>query len=275
MKKNFLLGPLPKMEDFDLLENLLQPAAASTAVAYCEHEHLVLDKNMYVCSQCGFSEKVKDGQTYVSHKVYKRGDKEHNISASLTLKGFDSEVISTANKIYNCVVDESVRRTGNKSSIICACVFQAFKIHGEPVDYVQIYEKYGIKRKSALKGLKIVNAEVARRKDLSFHEVILSPIVPENFISNYMTELKANEASLREVLTIYNRIKTYEELDMSRPQSIAAGVIFYWLKKRGTPEAMKIVEEQAKLSQLTISKKAKIVALKIEQLEASLNKELN
>lgn len=252
------------MEDFQLLENLL---CEENAAFTCTHARTVVDKNMYVCSDCGYSEKVKDGQTYVSHKVYKRSDKDYNITSSLSLKGFDSEVIATANKIYNCVVDDKTRRTGNKSSIICACVFQAFKIHNEPVDYSEIYEKYGIKRKSALKGLKIVNAEIAHRKDLSFHNVILTPIIPENFIVSYMEELKASEESIKEVLEIYKKIKVYEELDMSRPQSIAAGVIFYWLKKRGTLEAMKIIEDQAKLSQLTISKKAKIVSLKIEQLE--------
>jgi transcription initiation factor TFIIIB Brf1 subunit/transcription initiation factor TFIIB len=250
-------------DDFSLLESLLD--GETEAAVACAHAERHLERGMLVCVACGSSERLSDGQTYTSHKMYKRVSKNTNISSNLEQKGFDSRVIVISNQIYNVVINENSKRTGNRSSISCACVFQAFKMVGRPVDYAYIYTKFNIKKRSALKGLKIVNAEIAKRKTLDFHKAISTPITPENFIVSYMEELKASDAAISEVLAIYEGIQDYKELNMSRPQSIAAGVIFYWLKKRGMVDAMKIIEQEANLSQLTISKKAKLVAQKIEE----------
>jgi transcription initiation factor TFIIIB Brf1 subunit/transcription initiation factor TFIIB len=253
------------MEDFQLLETLIQNNTEDVKES-CVHENKKIDKNMYVCLDCGFSEKTSDGQTYTNHKMYKRLEKSNNITAHLEQKGFDTEIILITNKLYNIVVDENTKRTGNKSSIICACVFQAFKILAKPVDYSYIYEKYSIKKKSALKGLKIVNAEIAKQKNLDIRRQVSTPITTEHFIRSYMGELHASEKIMNEVVNIYLKIKTNSELNMSRPQSIAAGIIYYWLKKTGNNEAMKIIEEKSKLSQLTITKKARLVEEKIDTL---------
>lgn len=250
------------MEDFQLLDSILSDEQGE--VAPCEHEERVIDKGMFVCLVCGFSEKIKDGQTYTSHKMYKRASKSSSISSSLEQKGFDSRVIVIASQIYNVVVDENCKRTGNRNSISCACAFLAFKVLERPVDYAYIYTKFSIKKRAALKGLKIVNAEIAKRKYLDFHTVISSPIIPEHFILTYMDELKAPEESIKEVLKIYQRTQEYPELNMSRPQSIAAGIVYYWLKLNDMTEAVSVIERLANLSALTISKKAKVVAQKIE-----------
>lgn len=254
------------MEDFDLLEKIISEVSSARADE-CEHLERRVDKGMQVCLKCGFSEKLNDGQTYTSHKMYKRSTKNNNISASLEQKGFDSRVIVTANKIYNIIIDENSKRTGNRSSIICACVFQAFKILEMPVDYTYVYTKYNIKKKSALKGLKIVNTEMAKRKNVDFHDVICAPIKAEHFIVSYMEELKASAESIAEVLVVYEKIKNHKELNMSRPQSIAAGVTLYWLKMQGMTDAIKIIEDKSKLSKITIFKKAKFVTTKLQEFE--------
>jgi len=257
-----------ELDDFDLLETLIDAPTPTSTAAPCLHPNRQLSSNMLTCLACGFSEHTSDGQSYTSHKMYKRASKLTNISFILEQKGFDSRVIILANRIYNIVIDENTKRTGNRNSIIAACVFQAFKILGRPVDYTHIYSKFGIKKRSALKGLKIVNAEIAKRKTLDFHAVVSSPIIPENFILSYMEELKAPEESIKEVLRLYAEIEGCKELQASRPQSIAAGVMFYWLKEKGMMDALKIVEARAGLSTLTISKKGKLVAQRLEELQA-------
>src|ERR1700722_5027782 len=111
------------MEDFELLESLIENTDSSN-LSLCEHTDREFQNEMYICRICGFTERVNDGQTYSSHKMYKRATKTNSITQSLEQKGFDSKIIVIANKIYSIVVDENSKRTGNRSSIICACVFQ-------------------------------------------------------------------------------------------------------------------------------------------------------
>ena len=271
MKKICAIIPKGKMEDFDLLEKIIGDFeledTSDVEDSQCQHIENRIERGMQICTFCGFSAKVNDGQTYTSHKMYKRSYKTNNIANSLEQKGFDSRVIVMANKIYNIIVDKNSKRTGNRSSIICACIFQAFKILGMPVDYTYVYTKYNIKKKSALKGLKIVNTEMAKRKTLDIHDVICAPIRPEDFILSYMEEFKAPPESVEEVLRIYDQIKDSKEINMSRPQSIAAGVTLYWLKSKGMNDAIKIIEQKSRLSRITISKKAKVISLKIQDDE--------
>jgi transcription initiation factor TFIIIB Brf1 subunit/transcription initiation factor TFIIB len=253
-------------EDFLLLESLIKGEGDTISVT-CKHAVRTLERGMYICQECGAAERVQDGQTFTAHKMYKRPTRNTSITSNLEQKGFDSRIIVISNKIYNMVVDEQTKRTGNRNSIICACVFQAFKIFGHPVDYSHIYEKYGIKKRSALKGLKIVNAEIAKKKELDFHMIVSSPIVPEDFIVSYMEELKAPEESIKEVLCIYEMSQDQKELGMSRPQSIAAGVIHYWLRQRGKLDAIQTIVEKSNLSLVTIAKKSRLVAERVEQVK--------
>lgn len=256
------------MEDFDLLEQIIDSViCGEEPTDLCEHKERKTDKGVYVCLDCGFSEKVNDGQTYTSHKMYKRSSRSTSISASIQQKGFDNDIVIIADKIYAAVINADAKRTGNKRSIVCACIFLALKFVGRPMDYSYVYTNFGIKKKSALKGLKIVNTAIAKKKDFEYYNVISSPVSPENFIMTYMNELSAPEESIAEVMIIYNLIKEDREIGMSRPQSIAAGVIFYWLKKNGMMDAMKIIEQKAKLSQITISKKAKTIQNRMEEDE--------
>lgn len=258
------------MEDFDLLEEIIDAFLREDGKAdACQHAEKRIDEGVYVCLKCGFSEKVNDGQTYTSHKMYKRSSRSTSISVCIHQKGFDNDIVLVADKIYSAIIDENSKRTGNRSSIICACIFQALKFVGRPIDYAHVYSKFNIKKKSALKGLKFVNTEIAKKKTFEFYDVISSPVSPENFITAYLSELKAPEESVSEVIKIYEAIKEDAEIGMSRPQSIAAGVIFYWLKNKGMTDAMKIIEQKANLSQITISKKAKTVQSRIEEGECA------
>ncbi len=139
------------VDDFSLLESML---IEDVAQSECVHEERIIETGMFICVSCGFSEKIADGQTYTSHKMYKRATRSSNISHILEQKGFDSRVSIIANQIYNVVVDdEHTKRTGNQKSVCCACAFEACKVLGRPVDYSQIYEKFNIKKRSALKRL--------------------------------------------------------------------------------------------------------------------------
>lgn len=267
------------MEDFQLLDSLIDRLESvdsrqddsielkNSRSDECDHSERKMDKGMYVCLICGFSERISDGQTYTSHKMYKRANKTSTIAHVLEVLGFDREVIIIADQIYDVVVDENCKRTGNRKSMAAACTFEAFKFLERPVDYVHIYTKFDIKKRSALKGLKLVAAGIAKRKDLNFHQIISNPLTPKNFVLSYMNDLRASDDDINEVLCIYEKIKDSHELNMSRPQSIASGLIYYWARNRGLVDAMRMIEAKAGLSSLTISKKAKLVASRLAEIE--------
>ena len=86
-----------------------------------------------------------------------------------------------------------------------------------------------------------------------------------------MEELHANEQDLQCVKDLYARIEAFQSLKLnrSRPQSIASGIVYYWLLEENRKITLKTFAKIAELSELTIVKIQKDVK---EMLQPSINK---
>ena len=76
-----------------------------------------------------------------------------------------------------------------------------------------------------------------------------------------MDKFRATDAQKNEVIEIYNKIKNKSsKINRSRPQSISAGITYYWVSTKNIDISLKDFAKKVELSELTISKIAKEIA---------------
>ena len=83
-----------------------------------------------------------------------------------------------------------------------------------------------------------------------------------------MDELSAKEEAKEEVIQLYNLIKNKSsELNRARPQSVACGLIFYWLSniRKNTVITLSEFAKIVALSELTINKISKEIEIIFER----------
>lgn len=70
-----------------------------------------------------------------------------------------------------------------------------------------------------------------------------------------MDNFQSSDEQKKEVSEIYSRIKNKSsKLNRSRPQSVASGLVYYWIKKNGKDISLKQFIKKVGLSELTINK---------------------
>lgn len=263
------------MDDFDLLDealDVLEPGIAETA---CLHPKTVVDKGMCVCKLCGLQLKRSTDETKVwsiQYKYCRRGGEEKNIFGDVENMGFSDNIIVIANKIYQMVTQKKIQRANTRKGIVCACIFQAFKINNVPQIYDDLTRRFDVKRKIALKGLKQVNIELLKfRGDPEYADLLtMVAVTPRTFIAHYMKSLDATASQIDEVLDLYNSLSSRHNIDRARPQSVAAGLLYYWIIESGKGITLKIVSRITNLSELTIVKLEKSIREKMISLAAAL-----
>ena len=104
--------------------------------------------------------------------------------------------------------------------------------------------------------LKYINLHAP--KDSNIHTTY---ITPANLIDDIMDKFRATDAQKNEVIEIYNKIKNKSsKINRSRPQSISAGITYYWVSTKNIDISLKDFAKKVELSELTISKIAKEIA---------------
>jgi transcription initiation factor TFIIIB Brf1 subunit/transcription initiation factor TFIIB len=218
----------------------------------CTHTDSVQDKNIIVCVSCGKCIQ----RLYNQHREWKSQQTrattdEKNIFKDVESIQFSEHVVQLANSLYIEITNDKIYRGNARKGIISACIFHAFKIIGKPQIYKKIIKLFNISKKIGLKGLKFVSVNAPKHSD-----IFRTHITPLTYIEYYMEELHANEHDLECVKKLYARIDALQSLKLnrSRPQSIASGVVYYWLLEENRKITLKTFAKIAELSELTIVK---------------------
>jgi transcription initiation factor TFIIIB Brf1 subunit/transcription initiation factor TFIIB len=170
--------------------------------------------------------------------------------------GFKDAIVTRANEMYLQVTKDKIHRGNMRKAIIFACIFNAYKVVGNPQSCEPLIEIFRIDRKSGLKGLKIVNLGIT--KDSLFHN---THITPANLVDDIMNEFSASSDQKKEVVELYNLVKGKSaKINRSRPQSVAAGLAFFWICKNNKNITIKEFSKTVKLSELTVSKVTKEIS---------------
>lgn len=164
--------------------------------------------------------------------------------------GFSDQIIKIANNLFQEVRDIASLRGNSRRAVIFACIFHAFKIIDKPQSHERLMSMFLLNRKTGLRGLKYVNLHVP--KSCVIHRISITPV---NLITELMEKFNARDAHKHEVVAIFERVQNRSSsLNRARPQSVAAGITYYWIVKNEINIPIKDFAKRAELSELTILK---------------------
>jgi transcription initiation factor TFIIIB Brf1 subunit/transcription initiation factor TFIIB len=233
-------------------------------ITECEHLNASLENSQKICINCGML-LTKDLTFEKEWRFYGLNDTKHNndpsrchirklddisIYKDVDKLGFSEKIILCANKIYEEVTKKKIYRGNSRKGIIFACIFHAYKINNTPQSCESLIKVFNIDRKIALKGLKYVNLNALKSSEFRNYQ-----IQPENLINEIMDKFYATREQKDEILTLYKQIENKSSLlNRSRPQSVASGIVRYYILKTGKNVPMNIFKTKVNLSELTINR---------------------
>ena len=240
------------------------PSPPSSDEEICNHGDVIVENGICTCIECG-EEIKRDISNEKEWRYYGAADKksssdpnrvqvrridEKSIFKDVEMMGFSDKIVSLANDIYMQVTHGKIRRGYSRKSIIFACIFYSFKLCNQPQSSDRLIQIFTLSRKSGLNGLKIVNESMP--KDSEIHTTYITPI---NIIEEIMAKFSAKPDQKREAIAIYEKTKNKSsKLNRSRPQSIASGIVYHWVKLNNIHVTLKEFAEKVNLSELTITK---------------------
>jgi hypothetical protein len=130
-------------------------------------------------------------------------------------------------------------------------MFYAYQLLGYAKNPKSLLSEIGITRRDALKGLKFVNNNISS----NYSKIRTSSVTVEDFIAEYLHEF-GSRVNAKDVVELYNAVNgKSKQINRSRPQSVAAAVIYYYFTKDGTTTInMSEFTRIVNLSQVTIDK---------------------
>jgi transcription initiation factor TFIIIB Brf1 subunit/transcription initiation factor TFIIB len=236
----------------------------------CRHLNINSEKGVDVCTDCGeeISKQIQNskewryyGQTDTRHssdpnRVQMRKSDERSIYKDVENMGFSEKIISEANKIYFQVTQGQIFRGNSRKAIVFACIFHAYKLSGKPQSHEKLITVFNLNRKTGLKGLKHVNLYAPKKSTIR-----TTYITPINLIEEIMEKFLATPEQKVEVINLYNQIKNKSSrLNRSRPQSVGAGLVYYWICSKKKDISIKQFTKKVDLSELTVNKIAKEIS---------------
>jgi transcription initiation factor TFIIIB Brf1 subunit/transcription initiation factor TFIIB len=231
------------------------------------HTNVVDEAGVRICEGCGLelSKEVQFNKEWRWHgsdsrhgadpnRVHQRRAEECTIHADVASLALGDKIVEAANRLYVSVTCGHICRGNSRRAIVFACVFHAYKLSGQPQSHDSLIRVFQLTRKIGLKGLKFVNLHAA--KSTLVHSPALSLVA---LIETIMVTFRATRAQMNEVKELYDRVQNRSSrLNRSRPQSVAAGLIYYWLRHRNPESAVSVsladFTHVVQLSELTIRK---------------------
>lgn len=259
------------MAEFEIFDRIMKTDLSEQNIEKdaCPHEDCINEKGTSVCSNCG-QELSFSLINEKEAKYYGQGDNKHLIDASrIQLRkaeekgifhdvenmGFSENIVALANKIYADVTKQKIFRGNSRKAIISACIFCAFIQSDCFQSHPKLITNFNISQKTGLKGLKFVMCSMKSKYKKIIH------ITPIHLITEIMDMFQTSIEQKKEVIDIHERVQKIKKLNKSRPQSISAGVIYYWIKLKDKKISLKHFSEKVNLSSLTIVNIAKQIAV--------------
>jgi transcription initiation factor TFIIIB Brf1 subunit/transcription initiation factor TFIIB len=239
-------------------------------IVLCSHINIISEKGVNVCTDCGeeITQNIQNtkewryyGQSDNRHssdpnRVQIRKSEERTINKDVENMGFSEKIIGEANKIYFQVTQGQIFRGNSRKAIVFACVFHAYKLSGKPQSHDKLITVFNLNRKAGLKGLKHVNLYAPKTSTIR-----TTYITPINLVEEIMEKFSATIEQKEEVIQLYHQIKNKSsKLNRSRPQSVAAGLVYYWICNKKKDITIKQFILKVSLSELTINKISKEIS---------------
>jgi transcription initiation factor TFIIIB Brf1 subunit/transcription initiation factor TFIIB len=244
--------------NYELLDSINFNTTISTTT--CQHTNINTSNNC--CLDCGIeldqtikfnheNRSMSSSRKFTNpSRCHVRKNDEKNIYKDVSNLNIPDNIIKQANSLYQHVVNNRIYRGNTRKSIIFACIFYSYKQAGMPQSCDTLTTLFNIQRKDGLKGLKIVNLN-------SDNNVVEKStyITPENIITEIMKKFSAQQSDINNVISLHKKIhKKSELLNRARPQSVASGIIRYYILKHNKNISMEDFISTVGISELTINR---------------------
>jgi transcription initiation factor TFIIIB Brf1 subunit/transcription initiation factor TFIIB len=241
--------------EYDLCDHII--LSNDNGITSCLECGKEVEKNMFHDKEWRYYGQSDNKRTSDPNRVHIRKNEERTIFKDVENMGFGDKIVSLANQIYLQVTDGQIFRGNHRKAIIFASIYHAFKLNGKPQSHEKLIRIFELNRKLGLKGLKYISLHAPKESNIH-----VTYITPANIIDDIMDKFRATDEQKKEVIGLYNKIKNKSsKINRSRPQSISAGITYYWVSTKNIDISLKEFAKKVELSELTISKIAKEIAV--------------
>lgn len=257
-------------ENFKLFDKLDKKGTQSHKISNCKHDNIIIEDHKKICEECGthldeiisFKKEWRyygnsDSKLYSDPtRCQSRKNLQRSIRNDIMNMNLSERIIHIADDLYN-QVSQGIHRGKSRKGIIFACVFHAYKIDNNQQSCFNLLELFGLDRKTGLAGLKYFNINMPQ----NLKQLKSNYITPENIIIEIMDKFEASTKHKTDVIELYKKIKNKSSyINRSRPQSIASGLVRYYILIKKKDISMDDFKKKVKLSELTIENMVKEIA---------------
>ena len=162
----------------------------------------------------------------------------------------NTKIVGEAKSLYNSISEIKISRGSNRAGIIAACVYFACKECNVPRASKEVAEIFDIDITIMTKGCKSFQ-EIMNLNKKNKKRIVNKTINPKDFIDRFCDKLNIDVKKIEEIcdICLQNNI-----ISQNTPQSIAAGCIYFHIKKNNININKKSLSEVCKISEVTINK---------------------
>lgn len=172
------------------------------------------------------------------------------ITEKCSKNNINQKIINEAKSLYNNISDIKISRGSNRDGIIAACVYFSCKECDVPRSTKEISEIFDIKVTVMTKGIKNFQEIMNLNRD-NKSRIQKKSIHPCDFIDRFTDNMDVN---IHLIKNICNTCLEKNIISQNTPQSIAAGCIYYYIKKNNLNITKKQLSDVCKISEVTINK---------------------
>lgn len=261
----------------------------------CEHPEYIRFQGDLVCAECGEIQQElcyeKEWRYYGSSDMKYSSDPSRctetrtdtrNIMKDVERMQYPMSIVTQANRYYQLITllpDGKCKtlRGDNRKALICACIFHAFKDSGHARDPFTIARDFGLTHfHRAMRDFNTWKKSHEPQENKIDLDGNLKVKIDKSQIKNYITaldlvprilsSLNAEDRHLEGITLIYHRIeqKKMELLNKSIPKSVAAGLVYFYLRYQNIHIQRAAFKKVTGLSDVTFVRIARSISSTLE-----------
>ena len=229
----------------------------------CQHSDIGNIDGCMICMKCGLKidETLQDNEAKhygmgnsckdTSRHSHRKSE-DRNLHGDLEPLGFPQDVIERANQYYIQIIDDKIYRAKNRKSIVFACTYKTYMDLGTPVGPNYLANIFSLDKKGVSNGLKLFSNVF--RKDITKKYIDAIDLVPK-IISDLNIDRSYHKDCIDDIKKIYEAVKARSKIfNSSNPQSIAAGIVYYYLRLNDITITRSDYSNIVKLTDITFTK---------------------